>query len=347
MITGLIGAPYSGKSTVFRLLLGGALPHKGDIGVVAIPDARLTKLAGLYKPRKIVPATLEVRDCPSTASWTGEGGAREIAELRNLDSLCIALGGPNLTAGATLAVELQTILGELHLADQIVLEGKEERLHKELPRAKPDVKIVMEQEAHVVKAARQALESGDPSILTDLGSSAMEKLKGFALFLQKPKVAVVNLPESMLEDRDVIADELHKEFTGMETVAFDAALELELSQLSPEEQEEMRAAYGITESAASELAAKLIAACRLIHFFTVGDDEVRAWEVPTGITAQKAAGVIHSDLERGFIRADVCQWDALLQHGGWAGAKAAAAARTEGRDYIVKDGDVMLVRHSG
>ncbi len=109
----------------------------------------------------------------------------------------------------------------------------------------------------------------------------------------------------------------------------------------------MRAAYGISETSAGNLAGKLIAACRLIHFFTVGDDEVRAWEVPQGVTAQKAAGAIHSDLEHGFIRADVCQWDDLLKHGGWAGAKAAALARTEGRDYIVKDGDVLLVRHSG
>ncbi len=198
MITGLIGAPYSGKTTVCRLLLGGSLPHKGDIGVVAIPDERLTRLAELYQPKKIVPETLEVRDCPSTASWTGEGGAKEIAELRYLDSLCIMLGGPNLTDRATLSTELRTILGELHLADQIVLEGKEERLLKELPRAKPDVKMVLEQETHIVKIARQALDCGDQSSLADLGNAGLEKLKGYALFMQKPKVAVVNLPESML-----------------------------------------------------------------------------------------------------------------------------------------------------
>jgi len=347
MIAGLIGAPYSGKTTVCRLLLGGALPHKGDTGVVIIPDDRLTKLAELYKPRKIVPAALEVRDCPSTVSWTGEGGAKEIAELRNLDSLCIVLGGANLADKAAIIPELRTILDELHLADQIVLEGKEERLHKELPRAKPDVKMVLEQEAHIVKAARKALDCGDPSGLADLGNAGLEKLKGYALFMQKPKIAIVNLPESMLAVVATIVDGLQQEFKGIEAVAFDAALELELSLLLPEEQQEMRAAYGITEAAAGDLTAKLIATCRLIHFFTVGDDEVRAWEVPQGTTAQRAAGAIHSDLERGFIRADVCQWDDLLKHGGWAGAKAAALARTEGRDYLVKDGDVMLVRHSG
>lgn len=347
MLLGLIGSPCCGRTTVFRLLLGGSAPSKGDVGRASVLDPRLDALAALFQPRKLVHANLDVKDCPSTSSWSGDAGAKVIAELRNVDALGIVLGGGGLDDLSLIQPELENTLAELLLQDQMVVENRLTRLATDLPRAKPEQKPLLEREREILNTLKQELENGNQPDLTEYSTQDLERLRNYALFILKPKIAIINLPEELLKQADEVVESVKSLNNTLTVVAICALLELEAIALSESDRDELLGAYGISEAGAGRITRGALTAGKRIHFFTVGADEVRAWEVTQGVTAQKAAGAIHSDLERGFIRAEICPWQAMLEHHGWAGAKTAALARTEGREYIVKDGDIMEVRHSG
>lgn len=339
MRAGLVGFSGSGKSTLFQLLTG-ATPdpgkvHSGQVGIAVLEDSRLDFLASLHKPKKITPATVEILDTPGLLPGSHGDNPQRLALIREGDALLIVLSG---FAGADPAADLAAFRDEMLFADLGVVTNRAERLEASVKKPRPDREAQLK-ELEVVNRVKAALESGEPISGLNLTDEEKKPMRSFGLLTDKPQVIILNQAQG-----EPIPEGLKAAAPG--ALAIDAKLELELSQLEPSERAVFMEEMGITEFGRARIIREAYHAVGIITFFTAGEPEVRGWNVERGGTAVDAAGKIHTDLARGFIRAEVTAFDDLHAAGSVREAKAKNLQRLEGKDYIVKDGDVMFFRSS-
>ncbi|QEH33343.1 Ribosome-binding ATPase YchF [Aquisphaera giovannonii] len=337
MRVGLVGFAGSGKSTLFHLLTG-AVPdpgkvHSGQVGVAVLEDSRLDFLASLHNPKKITPATVEFLDTPGLMPGSHGDNPQRLALIREGDALLIVLNG---FAGADPAAEYAAFREEMLFADMSVVTNRAERLEASVKKHRPDWEV-QEKELATVRRILSALEEGRS--VASLGLSAEEKkpLRSFGLLTDKPQVVVLNAPQG-----EGVPDALRA--LAPDALALDAKLELELVQLEPAEREVFMADLGVAELGRARIIRAAYDAVGIITFFTAGEPEVRGWNLERGGTAVDAAGKIHTDLAKGFVRAEVTAYDELVAAGSIKEAKNRKIQRLEGKDYIVKDGDVVYFR---
>jgi ribosome-binding ATPase len=349
---GLVGLPNSGKSSLFNALTGAnavVAPHpfsttETAVGIAQVPDDRLWKLAEMSESRKVVPAGVEFVDIAALAkgSSTGEGlGNRFLGSLRELDALVYvlrafddpAVGTP--TGGAPdPADDLATLEFELVLADLAAVQG---RIHRQQKAAKGDKSLLGEIAA--LEKAQGLLDEGTPLYRAALTAEERDLLKQSFLLTTKPVLTVVNIGEDQLDDAAKLASAF-----GNDTLAVSVQLEAEAARLDPDERTELLEGLGLGEGVVPRVAHAAYHLLGRRTFLTTGDKESRAWTFRAGARAPECAGVIHSDLQRGFIRAEVIRWEELLSIGSWARAKEQGKLRVEGKDYEVADGDVLEIR---
>jgi GTP-binding protein YchF len=337
MRVGLVGFSGSGKSTVFQLLTG-VTPdpgkvHGGQVGVASLADPRLDFLAQLHKPKKLTPATVELLDTPGLIPGSHGDNPQRLALIREGDALLIVLGA---FAGGDPMADLSAFREELLFADLGVVTNRAERLEASVKKPRPDREAQLK-ELEVVKRVQAVLEAGEPVASLELTAEEKKPMRSFGLLTDKPQVVLVNtvqgqdVPESL----QAVAPDL---------LAIDAKLELELTQLEADERSIFMADMGISELGRDRIIRKAYDAVGIITFFTAGEPEVRGWNLERGGNAVDAAGKIHTDLAKGFIRAEVTAYDDLARLGNMREVKAKNLQRLEGKDYIVKDGDVVFFR---
>jgi len=317
---GLVGVPFSGKSTLFTALTrAGSHGGQANVAVVPVPDPRLAVLTEMERSQKTVPAQVRFVDVPG-----GTSSAQGVAKLRESDALAVVVRC--FGADRKPAQELADVRSELLLADLAVVESA---LGKAVKRAKgrpgPDVEAL--------QRAKDALDAERPLRGEGLDEQELGHLKGIAALTQKPEVVIANL-----EEGEEVPAELG------EAVGVYASIEAETTEMEPEEARILLQEFGVSEPGIERVIAAGYGALDLITFLTTGEDETRAWEVRRGAKAPEAAGVIHTDLERGFIRAEVISYDELVAIGSMDAAKAAGKLRVEGKDYAVQEGDILHVR---
>jgi len=333
---GVLGLPDSGHDLLFRALTGQDASLASDrlLGVVAIPDERLDRLAAMSESKKVVPATLQLAYLPPLSTEAGKGlGSRLLGEVRDSDALMLVVRADE---GHDAAKELASLEEELILAD---LGSVESRLDKQRRAAKGDTTLAAEIAA--LERAEEVLSDGVPIYRGDLGGDERTHLEPAFLLTNKPALVVVNVGTDQLDEGDALAAEF-----GEDSLAVCLELEGDPDVVAAEgdERASLLADLGIPESVVPRLARAALHLLGRRTFLTTGDKESRAWTFRDGSTAPQCAGVIHSDLERGFIRAEVIDWQELLGLGSWTKAKDAGALRVEGKDYVVRDGDVLEIR---
>jgi GTP-binding protein YchF len=352
---GFVGLPNAGKSSLFNALGGHALAAAypfatvdPNTAIVPVPDDRLDRLAALTSSAKIVHAVVEFVDIAGLVEGAhqGEGlGNRFLAHIREVDAITFVLRAfeDADVMGPTDPLEhLATVETELALADLQSVEGKVERQRKQL---KLDKSPALALEVEALDAALATLSEGTPIYRSKVSAEHRAALRPWFLLTNKPVLVVLNIGEDQLGDADKIATPVAEAFgEGAEILPMCVQLEAEAAQLPVDERQELLDAYDLGEGAVARL---IRSAYRLLGrrtFFTTGPDESRAWTFRAGAKAPECAGVIHSDLQRGFIRAEVIRWDELLELGSWQKAKDAGRLRVEGKDYEVADGDVLEIR---
>jgi GTP-binding protein YchF len=351
---GIVGLPNSGKSSLFNALTGGSTlvaPHpfsttETTVGIAQVPDERIDKLALMSASRKVVHATVEFVDIAGlvAGSSTGEGlGNRFLAGIREADALCLVLRAfedDNVVGDHDPLSDLHVLELELVLADTATVDSQIDKRRK---AAKADKSLAGEVEA--LERAKAELDSGVPVYRSSLSAEDRALLKSFFLLTNKPVLAVVNLGEDQVPDADAVVKPVADELDGHgDVLGVSVKLEAEAAQLEPEERSELLEGLGLGEGALPRVARAAYHLLGRRTFFTTGDKESRAWTFRAGAKAPECAGVIHSDLQRGFIRAEVIHWDELLALGSWHAAKEAGKLRVEGKEYEVVDGDVLEIR---
>lgn len=338
MKVGVVGFSGGGKSTLFELLTG-AKPdpgrvHSGQLAMASLADPRLEFLAKLHNPKKVTPATVEMLDTPGLMPGSHGDNPQRLALIREADAFLIVLDG--FSMGAKPAETLSAFEEEMLFADLGVVSNRMERLEASVKKPRPD-REALQKELEVVKKVHACLESGDPISTLNLTVEEKKPMRSFGLLTDKPRVVVLNA----IQGNPVPAELLAK---APKLLEIDAKLELELAQLEPAERLDFMAEMGIGELGKDRVIRSAYDAAGVITFFTAGEPEVRGWNVERGGSAVDAAGKIHTDLARGFIRAEVTAFEELFQAGGLKEAKAKNLQRLEGKEYVVKDGDVLLFR---
>jgi ribosome-binding ATPase len=356
----LIGFGSSGKSTLFQLMTsvketGRASHGKGEatVGISKVPDARLDKLTAMYNPRKKTPATVEFTDLAMPAGTGGAQALVDVAAYKNADALVHVLRAfqdpsvPHPGGSVDPARDAQAMEDELILADLGVVERRLERLEKDLKRNRT---ADLERERDVLLQCKTALEEARPLRALDLKGDDLKRLRGYQFLSAKPLLIVINLDESQLGDGGIeraaaatgVAPFLSRAATA--AVAVCAKIELEIGQLDPADAAAFLADLGLAESGLNRVIRASYDLLGYISFLTAGEDECRAWSIPRHTPAQLAAGEIHSDIQRGFIRAEVVSYDHLMARGSMAACKDHGEVRLEGKEYIVQDGDIINFR---
>ena len=351
---GIVGLPNSGKSSLFNALTGGSAAvaahpfstTETTVGVAQVPDPRLDQLAVMSASRKVVPATVEFVDIAGLVAGasTGEGlGNRFLAGIREADALCLVLRAfedDNVIGDTDPVSDLAVLELELVLADVATVDSQIDKRRK---AARSDKSLAGEVEA--LERAQVELEGGTPIYRSALSGEDRNLLKAFFLLTNKPVLAVVNLDEDQVADMEAIVKPVVAELGGSgDVLGVSIKLEAEAAQLDPESRTELLEGLGLGEGALPRVARAAYHLLGRRTFLTTGDKESRAWTFRAGAKAPECAGVIHSDLQRGFIRAEVIRWDELLRLGSWQAAKDAGRLRVEGKDYEVVDGDVLEIR---
>ena len=359
MNIGLIGLPQSGKSTVFHLLTSTepdpAATFKREVlhGVTHVPDPRVDKLTEMSQSKKTVYVTVEYVDTPgmeagaSKSDWFSGATA---AGLKTSDALLLVVRvfGEDLVAeGINPLRDITGVQDELILADLVVLENKLERLSKQrrvkLPT--PEEKL----EIDLLTRGKELLESGQPLRIMKMDEHEKKALRGYQFLSEKPMLAVLNAADDTLGKVNATLNDLNEKLKPqhLSAIALSARLEGEIANLEGEEQEIFMADLGVTELARDRVLRASFDLLGLQSFLTTGDKESRAWQIYKGDTALDAAAAIHTDLARAFIRAEVVHYDDFVREGGYPGCKAKGLVRLEGKEYPVKDGDILVIRHSG
>jgi hypothetical protein len=356
MEVGILGLAGSGKTTLFSLLTGsgGALaatPRRDQaaVGMGRVPDPRLDRLSEMYQPRKITPAIVRYVDVPAVGGDRPGEASLNIPELRTMDALLVVVRAfasdavPHPLGSVDPARDLARIEEEFQLQDLMVVERRIERLEKDLARRR-DPELAAELE--LLQRCRQTLEDGRPLRSEGFERADRQRLRGFTFLSIKPILAVVNVGEDAIGE-DAFADQRWQQWlagpaTGCTSVC--ATLEREISELEAADAAAFMADLGIVDRALDRVAREAYRLLGLISFFTVGEDECRAWSVPAETPAVEAAGAIHSDISRGFIRAEVVPHTELLAAGSLAACRQQGTLRLEGKTYPVRDGDVVHYR---
>ncbi len=346
MKIGLVGFPGSGKTTVFNALTGlsaetgyGAARGKTNLGVVKVPDPRVDALAKLFSPKKTVYAEITFCDV-AVAPSQGQGKGLDeqvLRAMREVDALCHVVRGFRDASGAPPQplAEARDFETELNLSDLILIENRLERLKKE--KAKPAEKELLEKlKAH--------LDAGHPLRSLELTATDLGSLSGYRFLTLKPLMLILDVAEAEAAKPAPTDLAEHARGSGLGLIVLAGAVEMDIAQMAPGEQKEFVASLGLDEPAAGRFIRAAYALCDLISFLTAGEDECRAWPLRQGSTAHRAAGKIHSDIERGFIRAEVMRWEELVKLGSEAKCREAGKLRLEGKEYVVADGDVINFR---
>jgi ribosome-binding ATPase len=358
----LIGFPSTGKTTLFHLMTAAREAARGhghgraeaSVGVSKVPDARLDHLTAMYNPRKRVPATIEFADI----AVPGTGAAQalvDVAAYRNADALVHVVRAfrdeavPHVSGTVDPARDVQAMEDELILADLGIAERRLERLEKDLKKART---VDLEREHDVMLRCREALEAATPLRAVTLHADDRKRLRGFQFLSAKPLLLVINLDEA---DVPAVGSDVGRaaERTGLRpalsrtavaALPLCARIELEIADLEPDDAAAFLADLGLSESGLDRVVRASYDLLGYISFFTVGDDECRAWSIPRQTSAQEAAGEIHSDIARGFIRAEVVAYDHLAARGSMAACREHGEVRLEGKEYVVRDGDIINFR---
>ena len=356
---GIVGLGQAGKTTLFCTLthahgsgLGTGKPE-AHVGVVHVPDARLDRLIQMFQPKKSVYASVEYVDMPGSVIELARSGA-QAAALRDMDALAHVVRAfdneavPHESGSIDPRRDIESVELELILSDLASVEKRLERLEKDIKKLKNPA---LEREHQVLARCKQFLENQKPLRELTIAPDEEKIIRGFTFLSFKPMLYVFNLGEQDAAKTRAAAELAASygvsERTKTESTAVCGKVEAELAEMSDAEAAEFLASYGLTESAVARLIRSSYHLLGLISFFTVGEDECRAWTIRSGMTAVEAAGAIHSDLQKGFIRAEVVTYDDLIQSGGLAEAKQQAKLRLEGKEYLVKDGEIVHIRHSG
>lgn len=359
----LIGFPATGKTTLFQLMTavrdtGRAAHGRGEVqvGVSKVPDARLDRLTAMFNPRKRVPATVEFTDLAAGGA-AGAQALVDVAAYKTADALVHVVRAfrdasvPHARGTLDPARDAQAMEDELILADLGVAERRLERIEKDLKKSRS---ADLEQERDLMVRCRTALEDGTPLRALGLAGEDVKRLRGFQLLSAKPLLVVINLDE---EDVAAVGAGVDKAaaLTGLtpflsraatRAVPVCARIELEIAQLEPADAAVFLGDLGLEESGLDRVIRATYDLLGHMSFFTVGEDECRAWSVPRGTVAQAAAGEIHSDIARGFIRAEVVAYTPLVARGSMAACREHGEVRLEGKEYVVQDGDVINFRHA-
>ena len=361
MKTGIIGLPQVGKTSLFGILTKAKLseqayanPREAHVGVAKVPDDRLDRLASLFNPKKLTHASVEYVDVGAI----GQDALKEtayIGHLRTVDALAHVVRAfedpaiPHVGPIDPLR-DIKNVEFDLMVSDLGQIEKRLERLEKDLKKMRS---AELEKEFDLLKRAKAHLESERPLREMEMTLEDKKRLRGFMFLSEKPILYVLNVSEAAelgkeLENavgRFKLSEAASRPNAGVTAIC--GRVEAELAEMSDADAAEFLSSYGLKESGLVRLIRITYTLLGVISFFTVGEDECRAWTIPVHTRAVEAAGAIHSDLEKHFIRAETIRWDQLLEAGSEANARAHGILRLEGKDYIVQDGDVLHIRHSG
>lgn len=357
MRLGIIGLPNSGKTTIFNALTGQNLPtgaatsgqFEVHTAVVNVPDPRVDRLSAMYNPRKTIYATVTYADIGGLDKGISEGGLKgqfrnELAQVDGFVHVVRAFEDdtvphPYVTLDPQRDVE--TLDGEFLLADMVIVEKRLERLESDLRIRGKNVDKAVPVERELMEQFKAHLESERPLRELDITDDQLKLIRGYGFMTLKPVLVVANLGDEPKDVHSLLKyDHPHTNLVGLQ-----GKIEAELAQLDPEDAAMFMEEYGITELSAAKVIRLSYELLNIQSFFTVGEDEVRAWSVAIGATAPEAAGAIHSDLQKGFIRAEVMKYADLIAAGSEAALKATGKMRLEGKEYIVQDGDIVHIRH--
>jgi GTP-binding protein YchF len=358
---GIVGLPNVGKSTLFNALTSAkaAVANypfatiEANSGIVPVADRRLDVIAEIVKPKKTVPATVEFVDIAGLAQGASQGeglGNQFLNNIREVDAIvhvirCFQDPDVQHALGDIDPVRDREIINlELGLADLAVVEKRLEKTSRAAKGGEAQLKL----EAHLLERLRDALSAGQPARAVALSAEEQVMCRGFNLLTAKPVLYAANTGEDDLAAGEACAqalrDSIAKDGETAEVVTFSAKVEMELSELSAEDRQPFLEALGLAESGLVRLGNAAYHLLGLMSYFTAGEKEVKAWTIHRGDRAPVAAGVIHSDFEKGFIRAETVSYEDFARVGGWKSAREQGLARAEGKEYVVQDGDVMLFR---
>lgn len=356
MKTAIIGLPMTGKTSLFAILTGVHEPARmgqmeARIGIAKVPDERLDALAKIFAPPKVTHATVEYLDYPSISKEALQN-AGYLAGLRTADSLAHVLRVfdsdvvPHEKGNVDALRDAADVDTELILSDLVVVEKRLERLDKDRKKQKsPD----LDKEFELLTQAKALLEDNKPLRELTLDAESEKRLRGFQFLSQKPMLYVMNLGEEDAGRLHEVEEEFRTGPLGRKknslVTAVCGKIEAELAELGAEESAELLSSYGLKEPGLQRLIAATYRLQGLMSFLTAGETEVRAWTIPIGSKAPQAAGAIHTDFEKKFIRAEVVNWKLLVEHNGYGGLKEKGLLRLEGKEYVVEDGDVLVIRH--
>jgi len=355
----ITGLEQSGRTTVFDALTAGAAADKGrvapgaaHIGTAKVADPRLETLAKLLQPKRTVPATVTYSDISASVKGLVKDkgiGGQLLNQLSNADAIINVARAfkddsiPHPQGSVDVERDIAAMDLELVFSDLAILERRLERLQESLKAAKPAERQAHQKEQDILIKLKTALEKDTPVRGVPLSPDEARVISNFQFLTAKPLLEVVNISEGQLSEAGALEERLNSKYGEPKrgVITLSAKLEAELAQLEIAEAREMRESYGLKESGADRVVAASYALMGLVSFFSTASGEVRAWPIPAGTEAVKAAGKIHSDMERGFIRAEVISLDELVRCGSLGEARKKGLLRMEGKTYVMKDGDVV------
>ncbi|PLX41311.1 MAG: redox-regulated ATPase YchF [Deltaproteobacteria bacterium] len=357
MEIGIFGLPLSGKTTLFNLLTNSSAEtgfasskKKANMGISKVPDARLDELKRIWSPKKTTYTTVNYVDVAGVEKGGEKGLSSDVmTSLKNTDALLVVVRQfasdmvPHPEESIDPKRDVSILTSEMLLSDLVIVETRLERIAKQM-KGKVSDEVMREKE--LMEKLQAILEEERPLRDVELSADEIKIIKGFQFLTLKPLIVVINTGEEDIADGDALASELTASINSPKVAVTHlcAEIEQEISQLSPEEATEFLADLGIEEPATARIIRTSYELLGLISFFTMGEDECRAWTVERGAKAPRAAGVIHSDLERGFIRAEVVSYENFVSAGSLAACRDKGLLSTEGKEYVVKDGDILNIR---
>lgn len=358
MRLGIIGLPNSGKTTIFNALTGQNLAtgaatsgqFEVHTAVVNVPDARMEKLIDMYKPKKKTYTNVTYADIGGLDKGISEGGLKgqfrnELAQVDGFLHVVRAFEDDTVPHPYTTVDpqrDVESLDSEFLLADLVVVESRIEKLQSELRVKGKNVDKAVPVQMELMEEFKAQLEAEKPLSELEISEDNLKNIRGYGFMTLKPVLVVVNQGEQAKTVESLI----QYDRPNSSVVSLQGKIEAELSQLEADDAQMFMEEYGITELSAAKVIRLSYELLAIQSFFTVGEDEVRAWSVAIGATAPEAAGAIHSDLQKGFIRAEVMKYEDLIAGGSEAALKATGKFRLEGKEYIVKDGDIVHIRHN-